>query len=44
MLIKAIFGLNQLALPEARLVDRYIFHGLARLKMAGRPWPARESL
>jgi len=28
MLIKAIPGLNQLALPEARLVERSIFNGL----------------
>jgi hypothetical protein len=28
-LIKAIPGLNQLALPEARLVERSIFNGLA---------------
>ncbi len=44
MLIKAIPGLNQLALPEARLVERCIFNGLAPLEMAGPPWPARETL
>jgi hypothetical protein len=35
MLIKAIPGLNQLAFPEARLVDRSIFNGLTPSKMAG---------
>jgi hypothetical protein len=44
MLIKAIPGLNQLALPEARLVGRYIFNGLAPMKMVGHPWPTRETL
>jgi hypothetical protein len=44
MLIKAIPGLNQLAPPEARLVGRSIFNGLAPLKMAGHPWPTRETL
>jgi hypothetical protein len=37
MLIEAIPGLNQLALPEARLVERAIFNGLAPSKMAGHP-------
>ena len=44
MLIKAIPGLNQLALPEARLVERSIFNGLAPLEMAGPPWPVQETL
>jgi hypothetical protein len=39
MPIKAIPGLNRLALPEARLVERSIFNGLSPSKMAGHPAP-----
>jgi hypothetical protein len=39
MLIKTFPGFNQLALPEARLVERPIFKGLTPSKMAGLPAP-----
>ena len=39
MLLKAILGFKQLALPEARLVERSIFNGLSPAKMPGHPAP-----
>jgi hypothetical protein len=37
MPINAIHGIDQLALPEARLVQRYIFNDLHPLKTARPP-------
>ncbi len=44
MPIKAIPGLNQLAPPEAGLVGRSVFSGLAPSKTAGHTWLTRETL
>jgi hypothetical protein len=43
MLIKRHPAIDQLAIREARLPNRSIFHGLQTSKMPDHPWPGRKT-